>query len=999
MSMQWQILSYPMFGGVDTKFNGHILQAPKLQLCTNVYADKTGRIRKREGRSVMPSTELDGTTIDSLIAMGMHGDRLLGLGAIKGYEFSNDAQRWIDKGPLTSIKVSHKQVTKGTTPATSIIQCDSATVNNITAYVYLDASADVRMTVIDESGTVIDADRVLTLTGSTVRAVAHSGKLYLFYWESSVTDIMVKIIDPTSASTLNTSLAAAAVQVTTDADTAVIYDATSSTGNGVFLAYRTSAGAPGVLKWGFVSSTGVLANTSTIATPAVLTGIACDAHSAGAVHGIVGHVNTTPNDGYSWIQTWSGSAWTATATAATTFDTALAAIMTQVACKFDSATVLRIWWSGDAEAGNTTENREKTVTATHTTGNVVTTRITTSRLSQLASKPFVVNGRTYIAIGVGKADGIQSTLFLLDNDTVSPVAVVLQDTAFYGENISGWHTTVSVVGSTARFTCISKTRVGDDDDGNALLDSALGVMSFDLEFSHDASHRMVTIEGTTYMAGGFLQEYDGVSFTESGFLRFCEPSLCALTPAAGGSMTASSTYFYQFIPEWWNANGQRVRGTNSGAKSVALAAGQTQVTINIPAIIMTLKQASKTPARHGLVIGIYRTLSGAGAEAPFYRVGEVNNANVDELNYVDQLSDILAQDEELLYLGTGELDNAAPPSAHIMTQGAGRIFLAGGPDDSEVLASKLHASGETVAFNEALIIKIPDFGGKIVALEFLNELLVVFKERAIYRLRPTGVNNLGEGEFGEPELISADTGATNQRGVVLMPMGVMFTSLKGIYLLDQAFQVHYIGAPVEGFYPTLENGIPTPLSAALLPQKQQVRFSLGGNDLVYDYFHKQWYVYTYNNAISGPAAVWNNSYVAPYGAQNSWREDFTLSVLSYLDLSNSYQSTVRLAWLRSPSTLQGEVRVRRLGLLAINAATGGSLRVKVYDDYDESVAVQTITETNLATTGVVARQWRLDNQRVASMMIEFDDIGSAVDLRLSEIAFEVGVKTGFEARS
>jgi len=51
----------------------------------------------------------------------------------------------------------------------------------------------------------------------------------------------------------------------------------------------------------------------------------------------------------------------------------------------------------------------------------------------------------------------------------------------------------------------------------------------------------------------------------------------------------------------------------------------------------------------------------------------------------------------------------------------------------------------------------------------------------------------------EPSLIPTDTGTINPRSIVLTPMGIMYQSEKGIYLLDRSLQVSYIGADVEAY--------------------------------------------------------------------------------------------------------------------------------------------------------------------------------------------------------
>src|SRR5581483_5368683 len=70
----------------------------------------------------------------------------------------------------------------------------------------------------------------------------------------------------------------------------------------------------------------------------------------------------------------------------------------------------------------------------------------------------------------------------------------------------------------------------------------------------------------------------------------------------------------------------------------------------------------------------------------------------------------------------------------------------------------------------------------------------------------------------------------------LTPLGLMFQSNKGIWILSRDLSTKYIGAPVEGF-----NAFQI-TSAVCVPGTTQVRFTLSGTTtmLVYDYMWSQW---------------------------------------------------------------------------------------------------------------------------------------------------------------
>ena len=67
-----------------------------------------------------------------------------------------------------------------------------------------------------------------------------------------------------------------------------------------------------------------------------------------------------------------------------------------------------------------------------------------------------------------------------------------------------------------------------------------------------------------------------------------------------------------------------------------------------------------------------------------------------------------------------------------------RGFNASGSSDDLKVRSRNRKSHEVASFHGALRVDIPHMGGSITALAFLNETLVVFRERAIYMLPGDG---------------------------------------------------------------------------------------------------------------------------------------------------------------------------------------------------------------------------------------------------------------------
>ena len=108
-----------------------------------------------------------------------------------------------------------------------------------------------------------------------------------------------------------------------------------------------------------------------------------------------------------------------------------------------------------------------------------------------------------------------------------------------------------------------------------------------------------------------------------------------------------------------------------------------------------------------------------------------------------------------------------------------------------------------------------------------------------------------------------------------MPMGLMFQSNKGIWLLDRGLNTSYIGAPVEKY------NIGNIVAAHNIPATNQVRFITDiGITLMYDYFYGQWGTFTNVPGISGCIFQDLHTFIDKFGRV------FQESPGTYLDGSN-----------------------------------------------------------------------------------------------------------------
>jgi hypothetical protein len=279
-------------------------------------------------------------------------------------------------------------------------------------------------------------------------------------------------------------------------------------------------------------------------------------------------------------------------------------------------------------------------------------------------------------------------------------------------------------------------------------------------------------------------------------------------------------------------------------------------TFNIP----TLRLTNKTNVQ----ICLYRWSQ--SQPTPFF-VGSVNNdTTVDYVAITDTSgssgTDSAISGNRTLYTWGGELENISAPACIAMSMFRSRLFVVSSEDQNQLFFSKQCIEGVPVEFADGFQMFIaPTISssgptGTIQSLFPLDDKLVIFKQNAIYYIVGNGPDNTGQfDDFSDPIFITSAVGSNNLNSAVIIPDGVIFQSIKGIWILGRDLSTNYIGAPVEDYVTGH-----TVVSVASIPTMNQVRMTLeNGNILVYDYFFKQWGVFILaNGALTQDSCIWNN---------------------------------------------------------------------------------------------------------------------------------------------
>jgi len=507
-----------------------------------------------------------------------------------------------------------------------------------------------------------------------------------------------------------------------------------------------------------------------------------------------------------------------------------------------------------------------------------------------------------------------------------------------------------------------------------------------------------------HLTGGFVQMYDGASIVEHGFHVY--PILTIDNVAISGGELSAGTYYYTACYEWVDNQGNIHQSAPALYKTTGAVGANSRVFLRVNYLNLTAKTGN-----YPVQIVVYRTKADGSF---FYRVSsltspDINNVNGDYLYFTDTMSDAVLERRPGLYCQplqansgiTSIVENICAPPTGLIALHRNRLWIVPSTDPLTIWYSKNIGASTPVAFNDGFVMQIDPRGGPITALATVDDKLLVFKGDRIFFVVGQGPENNGTNNdlTTGAILITTDCGCIDPRSVVGTPVGIMFQSRKGIYLIDRSLQVQYIGAPVEAY----NNEVIT--SAALLARTNQVRFTLeSGKTLLYDYLVNQWGTFTNQYAVD--SIIWQGDYLIMRGNGKVLREAPGV----YLDDGVPYSLKIATSWL-SFANIQGFQRVRRMLVLGGQDAPG-QLQVSVCVDFDDTIVQQAlVTPAQPQTFGSVTPyggglyggtfqlyQWRVDLARQKTQAVKFviEDLPSvtATALNLTSLAFEVGAKQG-----
>lgn len=912
--------------GLDTKTDPYQVSIGKFLRLQNSVFDKLGRLTKRNGYNQLATianmsdyiTTFDG----NLTAVGS---------TLSAY--AQGARSWINKGNLQPVSLSVLSLIRSNTSQT---QVDSVTsINNFVCTVYTDVgsgSTQYKYAVADSvTGQNILPPALIPSVGSIVTAprvfLLKNTFMIVYGTSTNIRYVAINSANPVAPTTSVT------VSTQYSPDSRLNFDGVVINNN-LYLSWNGSDGG-GAIRTTWIDST--LTQHGTHVTAGFTSNIMSVSADSSNQNIYISFWTASSSNGYTMIlNSILSPVLPPTQIITTTAVTNLTAVASN-----QLQTVFYEVANNYSYDSSIPTHFIRTVTITQ--AGVVGPTTVVDRSVGLASKAFIIDSKIYLMTVYSSPT--QPTYFLINSS-----GQVLSRLA-YG-NGGGYLVTglpnISINGESVSIPYQFKDLIepvnksqGVTAPNGVYAQTGLNYVTFTL----GTVPISVEIGSALNLTGGFLWSYDGYVPVEQNF--FLWPDSIEVTTSTTGGGLADQQYFYQVIYEWTDNQGNINRSANSiPVGQVTAGGGTSSNTINIPTLRLTYKISN--PVK----IVIYRWST---AQQIYYQITSVtsplfNNPAVDSVTFVDTQADSAILGNSIIYTTGGVIEDVGAPSFNSLTAFDSRLWGIDAEDPNLLWYSKQVIEATPVEMSDLLTLFVaPTISaqgstGNNKCLAPMDDKLIMFKQDAMYYINGTGPDNTGaNSQYSQPTFISSTVGCANQQSIVFTPMGLMFQSDKGIWLLNRSLGTEYVGAEVEDF--TLTSKV---RAAVSVPGTNQIRFTMdNGLTLMYDYFVRQWGVFSGISAISSTLYQSLHTFITLDGRV------FQESPGKYLDGSNPVLQSFSTGWIAAAG-LQGFQRAYFMYLLGTYLSPH-KLNVSIAYDYDSNP-----TQTTVITPDNFSAPWGVD---------------------------------------
>ena len=1007
--MTWESFPVPFVTGEQDKVNPFIAPPNMMETTENVYEDKTGRIVPKNGDTTVPSTTIDSGSVNNVKSLISDNKELLAIND-KGeiWSYSDQEDKWTGGSPGSSVSVDHDDIVAF--PHEMYGYHLMASLDNYDLYVHVvdavrDSGSDYAstVTVVDTAtGSLIRADESIIVSGSAypqlrpnntagsygIGTYPDNNKITVYWTESSnriqtmtfdtttqafsvgnidtgevepdILSLVVRNVNNTyNAICYNESFEGLKVAIVEHDNTVTVLDVTNTgfsasppnsnydmfihnrDGNtlnkSALIAYVDTSNNLRSCTVNVLTS-GTLSLSETRAAQIVASSIPANPRA------IVGHTKDESTDQIYWY------------------------VMTG---SFDETA--RVTWCFE-------DFKNTNVAATNNGSQVWCDSI------YPIGEVFEVNSRHYMPAYVMTTD--QPTLYVVDVTDKEIVNVSTYKHGHFvarmplGASSNAVRTSVdclaknlmTVSGTTVTFPMIFRNQSAATANNAAEIQLLKKVT---LEFEDNLQHTVRPLAKYLGGAGSHV-----ITMSQQRPIAPWQYPMNLTVAQTGTGTFSSGTYGIGVVFKTFDQSGRISESAPvTETVTITLASQQIQIDFYLPPLGV-FRNAANSITVEGLIADIYVTQDG-GTKYTYLQTEYIGGNTLGGTHqvFITTPSTITAAaSNRALYTTGGVLDHIHPPPAYATYEGDGRVWIVNGTFRDEIWYSKTISAGVAPSFNETLVFRASG-GEKITGMAFLDGRKVVFRNNSISFFAGAGPNALGQGSFSSEQTISTDVGCIDPKTIAVFRDGVMFKSDKGWCLLDKGLNTSYIGAPVEDFNDDAVR------QAVVVDSDHLIRIypeTDTDSQLIYDYFHKRWYVWTDEAVVT--AAVWQD-------AATRVTTDTPTVISKDTGSPGTSSILIETGWIRLAS-IAGFQRIRGFTLSGENMS-GLTVNVEFLTSAEPG-GDETATTTEYTVEGdyISFAEIRFQKQKCSAVKIRITKTAATASMQLAEIAFLIRRKRG-----
>lgn len=980
--------------GVDTKSDKkQVIEGKLIRLQDGVFTEAK-RIQKRPGNDALDLSIEFGSTVTNPVMTKAYYQELIIADEQRLYSYSPSAELVVDKGPYQSVSVNSTQISINTN---SVFNPSVASLGNYSLFSYTTPNGIIYASVRDNvSDCFLIQDVEIAGSGTYYpKSVLLSGTTLGVIYGDASNNLLLRILSITGSGAVFAAPVTIGTNVNPDNPSVNV----SSNGSFNVVVYIGKTGPfPNIININSIDASGSsLGNTSFART--------------NPIEFLIIEVDASHNAWVYWVDVPSE---TSESIFYTVYDSTITQILTP------TSIIGSLSYVSNLSANNQSNGHQFVYYSTNTQSEVSsdpnyvstfyaevsTTAVISSANAfllnvEIQSNWVTINGSNYaiFANTTGNREngqGDQNTFFLirevLNAGFASSYAVAK---CLFGEAVTGngggFLYDLITNGENIYFAAPFIFYEDVENSSGTLSKFPLtGMKQIVFDFNDFEAYQSLIAGNIAALNGGIVQMYDGKYCVELGFNVF--PENIVVTAGTSGSIDAGS-YFYAGVYEWYDATGNFHESAPQTVGPIAIM-GSGSASIDVQTLSLTQKQFPNT---ENVVISLYR--STLANPSILFKVGQLtNDLTVNFVTFTDtvpdsQINNVTGGDIELYTTG-GILENNAPPPCMVMMSNQNRLWLVDAENPTNTAwYCKTYQPGVGLSFSDFLTITIDPRFGNITSLIGMDAYTCILKSDGIFIFTGDGFNDTGTNStFTNPQVVPSDVGCLYSRATILIPDGVLFKTLKGIYVLSRGLSVEYFGIEVEKFN---DQDI---TASRIAPATSQVRFLTdSGLSLVYDYIFKQWG--TFSNYQGHSCDNWQGQFVYARTDGNVFIENQT----TFLDDGVAYSLLAQLAWFKFAS-IQGFQRIRQIIMLGdhLSPNFGHGVKISAAYDFDDTSFSAPIGFTFSGFDSVFQYREFLPRQKCDALMLLIEEITTGVSgefLDLTDLSAIVGVKRGINKLS